>query len=321
MCCSPANRRRPGFTLIELLVVIAIIGILVGLLLPAVQKVRDAGARTQCLNNIKQMGLACHNYYNTYGSMPNGVANQYPWYYWSWMAQILPFEEQTNLYNEADTWARTGPGNEPWWPWGDFWVNPSTSPPNPVLAQPLKIWRCPADPRPYFAQLASAFPYDPPANTVVAFTSYLGVPGTSGDFSNQPSDGVLYWQSTIRIAQIKDGTSNTILVGERPPSVDLNYGWWFAGAGWDGSGVGDVLLGAREYGYADFMGCPHSKVGLQPGTILDPCDQVHFWSLHTGGVNFLMADGSARFVSYGGNTILPQMCTREGGEVVSLDGF
>ncbi len=121
--------------------------------------------------------------------------------------------------------------------------------------------------------------------------------------------------------QITDGTSNTILVGERPPSVDLIYGWWFAGAGWDGSGVGDVVLGAREYGYASAMGCSAAYVGLQPGTIQNPCDQVHFWSMHTSGANFLMADGSARFVKYGGNTILPQMATIAGGEAVDATQF
>jgi prepilin-type N-terminal cleavage/methylation domain-containing protein/prepilin-type processing-associated H-X9-DG protein len=315
------RKSRAAFTLIELLVVIAIIAILIGLLLPAVQKVRDAAARLQCQNNLKQMGLAFHNFHDTTGGLPQGVQYNYPYYYWSWMAQLLPYEEQNDLYNQADQWARTGPGNYPSWPWGDFWRNPETSPPNPALSQQLKIWRCPADSRPLVFHDVADWPYMKPSGADVAFTSYLGVSGISGDFRNQPSNGILYWRSSTRLLQITDGASNTILVGERPPSLDLEYGWWFAGAGWDGSGVGDVVLGAREYGYAAAKGCPASKVGLQPGNVNNPCDQVHFWSMHATGANFLMADGSARLVQYSGNSILPQISTRNGGEVVDITQY
>jgi hypothetical protein len=106
------------------------------------------------------------------------------------------------------------------------------------------------------------------------------------------------------------------MVGERPPGPGITYAWWFAGAGYDhNSGIGDVLLGAREYGYAAALGCPLSKVGFQPGNANDPCDVVHFWSAHTGGGNFLNADGSVRFYDYGMNSVLPQLSTRNGGEV------
>jgi prepilin-type processing-associated H-X9-DG protein len=123
------------------------------------------------------------------------------------------------------------------------------------------------------------------------------------------------------MADITDGTSNTLLVGERMPSRDLEYGWWFAGAGYDNSGTGDVVLGARDVGYASDMGClPTSQwVGLRPGRTDVTCDQVHFWSLHSGGANFLFADGSTHFLSYAADSVLTALASRNGAEAVGAD--
>jgi len=115
---------------------------------------------------------------------------------------------------------------------------------------------------------------------------------------------------------ITDGKSQTLIVGERPPSPDLEFGWWFAGAGYDGSGDGDVILGAIETRYAAALGCPASKAGFQGGTITDRCDQVHFWSLHGSGAHFVFADGAVRFLDYSAAAVLPALATRNGGEVV-----
>ncbi len=342
------SARRSGFTLIELLVVIAIIAVLIGLLLPAVQKVRDAAGRTHCANNMKQMGLALHHYHDVYGTFPPalddrecpphfcGASHPYPGYqpYWSWMARILAFYEQDNAYRVADQWARSGDGtrNEQyrWWPWGAFWVEPPT-PPNPVLSIPMKIWQCPADRR---SELVTEVDGSPGTNDRlrVAFTAYQGVSGVH----QRSFDGILlpnaflevngrYQQTAfkIRLADVKDGASNTLLVGERPPSADLVFGWWFAGAGQEDDGSCDVILGVRErcrqpYYFEPPYNCSGGPYNFRPGTVHNQCDQFHFWSLHTGGANFLFADGSVHFLNYNADSILPALATRSQGEVVTL---
>ncbi len=296
------SSRRAGFTLIELLVVIAIIAVLIALLVPAIQKVREAAARTQCVNNMRQIALACHNFHDTNKAFPQGVNYTYPYYYFSWMAQLLPFMEQNGLWNQATAYAN----NTNDWPWGP--------PNNPGLAAIVPNYTCPMDPRSLVAMDAKGY--------LVAFTSYLGNSGTHGNPNPGQTtvgyDGVLFWTSRIRFADITDGSSNTFLAGERPPSADLWFGWWFAGGGFDYSGVGDVLMGYNEVQYAQAMGCATTYANYQAGNLTNNCDQAHWWSLHSGGANFAFCDGGVRFIAYATSpTTLEALASRNGGEVVA----
>ena len=344
------GRRRSAFTLIELLVVIAIIGILIALLLPAVQKVREAANRSKCQNNLKQIGLALHGYHDVYQSFPHGLTQRWShYYYWSWLARILQFVEGDNLYKAADQWASQGgdvdtppyPGNY-WNPWGNFTHNPISDPaPNPAFGVVMKLYSCPSDSRVLVAEHVPADPHGGGGGAAwdsVGFTSYPGVAGITGMALLGNDDvrwtGILFTDSSglaaaVRMAQVTDGLSGTLLVGERPPSKDLEYGWWFAGAGYangaNQEGVGDVVLGSNEADYAKKIGCREGNpsgsrwVGFQQGDLNQTCDQAHFWSLHPGGANWLFGDGSSRFMSYSATAVLPALVTRAGGEVVSGD--
>lgn len=220
-------QHRSGFSSIELLVVLAIIGVLIGLFLPAVQKARAAAQRIGCANNLKQIGLALHNFAQTHGALPAGVTSgrqgQNDGYFrMSWLTRLLPYVEQQPL------WTATMAAY-------DYDPMPYHSPPHIGFSMPMKIVSCPADPR------VSA-PQRTHKDYLVGLTSYLGVLGT--DYTR--TDGALFVDSHIRLTEITDGTSLTILACERPPSTDFWYGWWYAGYGQAGTGSPDMLLGARE---------------------------------------------------------------------------
>jgi len=148
--------------------------------------------------------------------------------------------------------------------------------------------------------------------------SYLGV---CGNDSNR-NDGVLFLGSRISYSEVNDGLSNTLFVGERPPSgIRKEFGWWYAGWGQNKDGSADNVLGVRELNRCPTSygkDCPPGPYHFVPGDPDSIADAFHFWSMHPGGGNFLFGDGSARFLTYGADSVLPLLSTRNGKEPVSV---
>jgi prepilin-type N-terminal cleavage/methylation domain-containing protein/prepilin-type processing-associated H-X9-DG protein len=291
--------RRAGFTLIELLVVIGIVAVLIGLLLPAVQRVRSAASRSQCQNNLKQLALACHQHHDTMGALPpgwrTGSTPNAPPKYSGWTISVLPYVEQSALFAPVAAASAASPF-------------PFATPPHTGLATVVRVFTCPADARTQTTQLSLL------TGNTIALTSYLGVSGTS----TTAQDGVLYGDSSLRLTNIFDGTSNTLLLGERPPSPDFQFGWWYAGVGLRFDGSADLILGVREPNQGEKPGknCAPGPSKFMPGSLSNLCDVYHFWSLHPNGANFAFADGSVRFVTYTAAPVMPLLATRAGGETI-----
>lgn len=288
---------RRAFTLIELVVVLTIVALLIALALPAVQRIRDISMRVTCIDRLRQVGLALHNYHSEHHVLPPGLSyagGKDPYPFLSWNARLLPFLEQDEL------WSRT---MQAFAQDRDFLHNP----PHTGLATVVRAFTCPADPRTLQPGGRKSRPR--------AFTSFLGVEGTD----QTSRDGVLFMDSNVRLGDVTDGTSTTLMVGERPPSADLVLGWWYAGWGQSRDGSADMVLGVRERNAGRYgRGCPEGPYHYGPGRKNDQCDAFHFWGLHIGGAHFLFCDGSAHFLKYSADSILPQLATRAGGEEVEL---
>jgi len=326
-------RGPKGFTLIELLVVIAIIAVLIGLLLPAVQKVREAAYRMQCSNNLKQLGLALHSYHDVNRQFPyeNVHINDSP--RCNWLAHLFPYFEQPFVPQLRPTTSTHGITVANDKPSGIFIRNVAVNDDYVV-----KTLICPSDGL-KIHKAADASDED------LGMGNYLGVnaPNTDqrdpwnqnyqgifvywGHFTTDSPFGQPVWRGPTTIATISDGTSNTLMVGERPSYPDPAVaGGWQAGA-WVYAEMDSALglpntklwVAAKDqFGNA----CPGGKQWFQPGNLRNGCDAHHYWSLHNGGGNWCFADGSVHFLSYNiGTAIQAALATKNGGEAIPGDVY
>ena len=333
-----SRTQRSGFTLIELLVVIAIIAVLVGLLLPAVQKVREAAARMSCSNNMKQLGLACLNYESTYRVMPpsflidasTGAGAPYPFNAHGWGQFLLPYIEQNNLAAQYNFKV-------------PFSSSPSIIPGSPdnqsVISQSVKTMICPSAPHPSltytdntsfppFVWTAAVADYAP--NDVINEPTFFGYPSTTSPSALtgalQPSiKGAPALLAMLGVAPtnqrqitgITDGTSNTILLCEdagRPIRWINNT--QFPSRNTNGAGWGDLF---SEYGLDGTTVVTDSTGALQdnePGSCVINCSNNNeTYSFHTGGANHVFSDGSVHFIraSISGSTYAALITAAGGG--------
>ncbi|MDG2220022.1 MAG: DUF1559 domain-containing protein [Rubripirellula sp.] len=272
--------RTGGFTLVELLVVLAIIGVLIGLLLPAVQAAREAARRLSCTNNLMQLGLAIHHHDFSLEHFPSGTTNptgpirdEEIGDHKSWIVEILPYIEQQVLYENLDlSKSIYAPENEK------------------VRGIPLSIALCPSYP---------GFDNNTPSGTLVGQSNYAGCHHDVEAPIDADNNGVLFLNSKIRFGDIRDGSSQTILIGEVKPSPN-SLGW--------ASGTRATLRNTGTFERTEWE-----------QDIPVPSDPLHvggFDSFHSGGSNFVFADGSVRFLSFSTNAdLMRQMGNRADGEL------
>jgi prepilin-type N-terminal cleavage/methylation domain-containing protein/prepilin-type processing-associated H-X9-DG protein len=327
---------RRGFTLIELLVVIAIIAILIALLVPAVQKVRESAARLQCTNNLKQIGLALHGYHDSHKRFPYENVHISDTVRCNWIAHLFPHFEQPftpQLLGPSTSWGVTvnpGPGT----------ATPINAPSGSFIRNNavnsdyvVSILICPSDGKTRSPDGSLALgnylgvnapdtdqrdPWNKNLQGAFAYWGHFTDPGDTYSTRDQMSGPV--WGSPTTFGSITDGTSNTLMVGERP-SYPANCGYWAYVEIDSAMGLPNTpqwCANRDQFGKA----CPGGPQWFRPGDIANPCDGNHYWSLHPGGGNWLFCDGSVHFLSYGiGTPIQRALATKNGGEVIPGDVY
>jgi prepilin-type N-terminal cleavage/methylation domain-containing protein len=284
-------RKSRAFTLIELLVVIAIIAILIALLLPAVQQAREAARRTQCRNNLKQIGLALHNYHDTFQVLPYGWDTRGA----GWSAMMLPYIEQGNLYGTL-IFQESGPGN---------WDSGSAN--QKACESLIRAFFCPSMALPEhlnFNGIDARVPASYRGNGGAEVTSddqSSALPGTRS-FETRLLDGIFYGCSRTKLRDIVDGTSNTMLVGESLTEPDFDK---------DGQGMDFWVIGSPQIDpcdcrggtggteFSEFAGSAYVRLNVRKTdpAVSGQLMELSYGSYHVGGAQFTLCDGSARFVS------------------------
>ncbi len=298
--------KRQAFTLMELLVVLAIMGLLFGLFLGAVQKVRERYRQLGCQNNLRQLALAAEAYQAQHGHFPPGSAveldNQmHP--HQSWITTILPWIGRDDLARQA---------SEAFSQNSFYYSTPHSN----VRVAPLPQVICPSNSSAeiplrdakWYINDRLVGPCD------FALTSYLGIGGKNC----KSGDGILFLDSQVRSTDILDGKSNTLFMGERPPCVNKHFGWWYAAWGILKTGSGDSWMGVEEIPLPDsrFDSCAKIVQAYKSQKEENPCAAFQYWSHHPGGAFFAYGDGSVRFLNYGSGNLLTSLATRSGGELV-----
>lgn len=328
--------RRRGFTLIELLVVIAIIAVLIALLLPAVQQAREAARRTQCKNNLKQMGLAMHNYHDTYNGFPNGnIASTTGWGM-SWYMRILPYVDQAPVFNKLNF-----SGAQPGWAWNGDPAGGNNG--SVISGVKFSFTVCPSSPLP---DIRNAGDYN------IEHPHYYGITGAVNNLGNVPvpssrqanccgccggqaatglitSSGMMVPLDSKKIRDVTDGTSNVIIVGE---SSDFIYQSAGGSKTADVQGVHGMLMGSpnlvnvegapggmfeRQFNLTTVRYAPNFPAILGTTAGVDDNFGINkpLNSAHTGGIHALLCDGTVRFIS---NNVdlgtLARLCNRDDGQ-------
>jgi len=312
------NATRSAFTLIELLVVIAIIAILIGLLLPAVQKVREAAARMKCQNNLKQLGIAVHSYHDQKGRLPfdgdpvikNGCCVGAGTYHWSWLARMLPYIEQEPLYKLG------GIDTTP------LMTTMTSAGGNPAIGVQVAAFLCPVDDFSAGGPRTNAANF--PGGTPVGQTNYKGVAGSNWAWGNYPytppvggnngldaGNGMFYRNGQTRkltLSSVKDGLSNTFMIGEDLPELNIHCSWPYSNTA-TGTCAVPPNLGPSPLNNPSNFDVTNGNWG----------NMYSFRSYHTSGLNFAMGDGSVKFISETIDlTIYRNAASIRGGEPVNL---